>query len=124
MIQIFVNNLNKSKFYSERNYEEIEVRECFLLFGAEILSPSVLSKNLKIEIYSTIILPVVLYECETWSLTLKEERSLRLFENRILKKTFGPKVGEVKWEWRKLHIGLLNDLYSSLNIMRVVKSRI
>ena len=119
-----MNNPKKTQFHSCRNYEQIEVRECLLLFGAEILSPSVLSKNLKIEIYSTIILLVVLYGCETWSLTLKGERSLRLFENRILKKTFGPKVGEVKWEWRKLHIGLLNDLYSSLNIMRVVKSRI
>jgi hypothetical protein len=59
---------------------------------------TVLSKNLKIKIYKTIILPVVLYGCETWSLTLKEERRLRVFENRVLKRVFGPKRDEVTGE--------------------------
>ena len=59
-------------------------------------------KGLKIRIYRTIILPVVLYECETWSLTLREERRLRVFENRVLR-VFGPKRDEVTGEWRKLH---------------------
>jgi len=82
-----------------------------------------LSKNLKIKIYRTIILPVVFYVCETWSLTLREERRLRVFENRVLKKVFGPKRDEMTGEWRKLHNEELNDLYSLHNIVRVVKSR-
>ena len=60
-----------------------------------LLSSSLLSKNLKIKIYRNIILPVVLYGCETWSLTLREERRLRAFENRVLRRVFGPKRGEV-----------------------------
>jgi hypothetical protein len=70
-----------------------------------------------------IILPVVLYGCETWSLTLREELKLRVFENRVLRRVFGPKWGEVTGEWRKLHNEKLNDLYSLPNIVRVVKSR-
>ena len=82
-----------------------------------------LSKNLKIKIYRTIIFPVILYGCATWSLTLREERRLRVFENRVLRRMFGPKRDEITGEWRRLHIEELNDLYSSPNIMRVVKSR-
>ena len=73
------------------------------------LSSSLLSKNLKIKIYRTIILPVVLYGCETWSLTLRKERRLRIFENRVLRRIFGPKRGELTREWRKLHNEDLND---------------
>ena len=62
-----------------------------------LLSSSLLSKNLKIKIYRIIILPVVLYGCETWSLTLRDERRLRVFENRVLRRVFGPKRDEVKW---------------------------
>jgi hypothetical protein len=82
-----------------------------------------LSENLKIKIHKNLILPVVLYGYETWSLTLKEERWLRLFENRVLRRIFGPKRDEVTGEWRKLHNEELNDFYSSLNIFRVIKSR-
>jgi hypothetical protein len=71
-------------------------------------------------IYRTIILPVVLYGCETWSLTLREERRLRVFENRVLRRMFGPKRDQVTGEWRKLHNEVLNDLYSLPNIVRVV----
>ena len=71
----------------------------------------------------TIILPVVLYGCETWSLTLREERKLRLFENLVLRRIFGPRMDEVTGEWRRLHNEELNDLYSSPNIVRVKKSR-
>ena len=86
------------------------------------LSSSLLSKNLKIKIYGTIILPVVLYGCETWSLTLREERRLRVLENRVLRRIFGPRRDEVTGEWRKLHNEELN-LYCSPNIVRVIKSR-
>ena len=86
-------------------------------------SSSLLSKTLKIKIYRTIILPVVLFGCETWSLTLREERRLRVFENRALRRVFGPKRDEVTEEWRKLHNEELGDLYSLPNIVRVLKSR-
>ena len=82
-----------------------------------------LSKNVKIKIYITMILPVVLYGCETWSLTLRKERRLRVFGNRVLRRIFGPKRDEVKGEWRKLHNEELNDLYLSTDIVRVNKSR-
>ena len=70
-----------------------------LPFDAEFLSSTLLSKNLKIKIYRNIILSVVLYGCETWSLTLREERRLRVFENRVLGRIFGPKRDEVTGEW-------------------------
>jgi hypothetical protein len=72
----------------------------------------------------TIISPVVLYGCETWSLTFREKRRLRVFENRVLRRLFGTKRDKVRGEWRKLHNEGLHDLYSSPNIMRVIKSRI
>ena len=78
---------------------------------------------LKIKIYRTIILPVVLYGCETWSLTLRKEHRLRVFENRVLRRVFGPKRDEVTGEWRKLHNEELNDLYPLPSVVRVVKSR-
>jgi len=88
-----------------------------------LLSSRLLSKNLKIKIYRTIIFPVVLYGCETWSLTLREERKLRVFENMVSRRMFGPRRDVVAEEWRRLHNEELNDLYSSPNIMRVIKSR-
>ena len=68
-------------------------------------------------------MPVVLYGCETWSLTLREERRLRVFENRVLMRVFGPKRDEVTGEWRKLHNEELRNFYSLPNIVQVVKSR-
>ena len=79
--------------------------------------------DFKIKIYRTIILPVVLYGSETWSLTLLEECRLRVFDDRVLRRIFGPKRNEVTGEWRKLHYKELNDLYSSPNIAWVTKSR-
>ena len=87
------------------------------------MSSSLLSKNLKIKIYRTNILPVVLYGCETWSLTLREERRLSVFENKVLKRILGPKRDEVTGEWRKLHNEELTNLYFSPNIIRVITSR-
>jgi hypothetical protein len=86
-----------------------------------LLSSRLISKNLKIKIYKTVIFPVVLYGCETWSLTLGEEHRLRVFENRVLR-IFGPKREE-DGSWRKLHNDELHSLYSSPNIVRVIKSR-
>jgi hypothetical protein len=85
------------------------------------LSSRILSENLKIKIYKTIIFPVVLYACETWSLTLREECRLRVFENRILRRIFGAKREE-NGEWRRLHNEELHSLYRSTNIVRAIKS--
>jgi hypothetical protein len=74
-------------------------------------------------IYKTIILPVVLYQCETWSLTLREEHRLRVFENKVLRRLFGSKRDAVMGGWRKLHNEELHDLYSSQSIIRIIKSR-
>ncbi|KAJ4450726.1 hypothetical protein ANN_02156 [Periplaneta americana] len=91
--------------------------------GKKLLSSSLLSKNLKVRIYKTVILPVVLYGCETWTLTLREEHRLRVFENKVLRKIFGAKRDEVTGEWRKLHNTELHALYSSPDIIRKIKSR-
>ena len=88
-----------------------------------LLSSSLLSKNIKTKIYRTIILPIALYGCETWSLTLREEPRLRVFENRVLRKIFGPRWDVVTGEWRRLHNEELNSRSSSPNIIRVIKPR-
>ena len=81
-----------------------------LSFGAESLVFQVAIKILKIKIYRTVILPVILCWCETWSLTLREEMKLRLSENMVLRRIFGPRRDEVTGEWRRLHNEELNDL--------------
>jgi hypothetical protein len=86
------------------------------------LSSRLLSRNVKVKIYKNIILPIVLYGCETWSLTLREEHRLRVFENRVLRRIFGPERDEVTGEWRKLHNEELRNLYSSPDIIRQVKA--
>jgi hypothetical protein len=88
-----------------------------------ILSSRLLSKSLKIRIYKTIILLVVLYGCETLSLILREEHRLRVFENRVLRRIFGPKRNVVTGEWRKLHDEELSNLYSSPSIISIIKTR-
>jgi hypothetical protein len=109
-------------------YEEIKSRRnlgnaCFHAVQ-NLLSSHLLSRNVKIKICKTIILPVDLYGCETWSLTLREEYRLRVFENRVLRRIFGPKRDEVKGGgWRKLHNEELHGLYSSPSIVRVIKAR-
>ncbi|KAJ4447933.1 hypothetical protein ANN_09942 [Periplaneta americana] len=113
--------------YSKRPREEIKRRinmgnACY--YSVEkLLSSSLLSKNLKVRIYKTVILPVVLYGCETWTITLREEHRLKVFENKVLRKIFGAKRNEVTGEWRKLHNAELHALYSSPDISRKIKSR-
>jgi hypothetical protein len=107
--------------------EEIKSRlnlgnACYHLVQS-LLSSRLLSTNVNVNTHKTIILPVVLYGCETWSLTLREEHRLRMFENRVLRRIFGPKRDEVTGEWRKLHNEELHILYSSPNIIRQIKSR-
>ena len=86
-----------------------------------LLSSSLLSKNIKIKIYRTLTFPVVLYGCETWSLTLREEHRLRVFENRGLR--LWPKRDNITGDWRELHNEELTDRHSSPNMIRVIKSR-
>jgi hypothetical protein len=88
-----------------------------------LLSSRLLSRNVKVNIYKSITPPVVLYGCETWSLTLREEHRLRVSENRVLRRIFGPKGNEIKGEERKLHNGKLQNLYSSRDIIKETKSR-
>ena len=105
-------NAGRSRKIKIDNYNSVQ----------NLLSSRLLSKNLKIKVCRTIILPVVLYGYETWSLTLREERKLRVFENVVLR-IFGPRRDEVTGEWRRLHNEDLNDLYSSPDIVRMIKSR-
>ena len=93
------------------------------IFGAECLSSSLKSENLKIKIHRPKIMSVAFYGFAAWSLTLREERRLTVFENRVLRRIFGPKRDEVTGEWRKLHNEELTDLYFSPNIVQVIKSR-
>ena len=115
---------------TEQNYIQEEIKRSFTSGNAcchsvqNFLFSSLLSKNINIKIHRNIILPVVLYGCETWSLTMNEERRLRGFEKRVLGKIFGPKRDKVTGKWRKLHKEELNDLHSSSNVIRVAKSRI
>jgi hypothetical protein len=88
-----------------------------------LLSSHLLSRNIKIRINKIIIFPVVLYGCEIWCLTLREEHRLRVFENRVLRRIFGPKRDEVTGGWRGLHNEELHNLCSSPSIIRMIKSR-
>jgi len=83
--------------------KRLNIKKLYILLRLNLLSSSLLTKIVKIKIYRTIVLPVVLYGCETWSLKLREELRMRVFENRVLKRIFGPKRDEVTGEWRKLH---------------------
>jgi hypothetical protein len=91
------------------------------VFYFVIAYSSLLTKTVNIKIYRTIILPVVSYGCETCSITLREECRLRFFESRVLRRIFGPKRDEVTGEWRRLRDEELYAVYSSANIIRVIK---
>jgi hypothetical protein len=99
---------------------QIEVMDRLLLLVQNLLFSSLLSKNIKIKTFISVILSVVLYGCETWSLTLREEHRL-VFEKMVLRNIFGPKRDEVRGQWRRLRKDGLYALYSSPNIIRVIK---
>ena len=103
--------LTNQNSIAEKIRSRLRSRNAYYHSVQNLLSSRLLSKNLKIKIYRTIILPVVLYRCETWPLTLREERKLRVFENMVLRRIFGLRRDEVTGEWRRLHNEELNDLY-------------
>jgi hypothetical protein len=114
---------------TDQNYKRKEIKSrlnpgnvCYH-FVQSLLPSCLLSRNVKVKIYKTIIIPAVLYGCETRSLTLREQHRLRVFENRVLMGILGPKRNEVMGEWRKMYNGELHNLYSSPDIIRQVKSR-
>jgi hypothetical protein len=117
------------KTLTDENHMHEEIKSRLNLGNAccrsvhSLLSSRLLSRKVKVKIYKTIILPIVLYGCETWSLPLREEHRLRVFENRVLRGIFGPKRDEVTEEGRKLHSRELHNLYSSPDIIRQIKSR-
>jgi hypothetical protein len=106
-------------------HEEIKSRlnsgNAYYHLVQSLLSSCLLSRNTKVKIYKTTILPIALYRCDTWSLTFREEHRWRVSENRVLRGIFGPKRNEAKGEWRKLHSGELHNLYSSPDIIRQIK---
>jgi hypothetical protein len=110
---------NQNDIHDEIKSRLISGNACYYSVH-NLLSSRLISKNIKIKIYKTVILPVVLYGCETWSLTLRKEYRLRVSENKVLRKIFGPKREE-DGPWRKLHNDELHSLYSSPNVTRVIK---
>jgi hypothetical protein len=117
-VQIFENNINRSKFMHEEIKSRPNSGNAYYHTVQSLLSSYLLSRNVKVKIYKTIILPVALYGHETWSLTLREKHRLRVFENRVLRRIFGPKRDNVTGEWRKLPNQELHNLYSSPNIIK------
>ena len=105
-------SLTNQNYIQEKIKTQLESMNACYHSVQNLLSSSLLSKNVKIKIYRIVILPVVVYGRETWSQTLNGEHRLRVSENRVLRRIFGPKRDEVTGEWRKLHNGELNDLYS------------
>jgi len=113
---------NKNSIAEEINSRLKSGNACYYSVK-KLLSSRLLSKNIKIQINRIVSLLVVLYGCETWSLTLREERRLRVFENKVSRRIFETSRDEVTGDWRRLHNEELNDLYPSPNIVRVIKSR-
>ena len=110
---VTVTNTNNIR---EEIKRRINMRNACYYSLEKMLSSHLLSKKLKVNTYKTIILPVVLYGCETWSLTLREEHRLRVFENKVLRKIFGAKRDEITEEWRKLHNAELHSLHCILRL--------
>ncbi|KAJ4430602.1 hypothetical protein ANN_19190 [Periplaneta americana] len=119
-LEVTVTNINDTR---EEIKRRINMGNACYYSVEKLLSSSLLSKNLKVRIYKTVILPVVLCGFETWTLTLREEQRLKVFGNKVLRKIFGTKRDEVTGEWRKLHNAELHEFYSSSDIIRNIKSR-
>ena len=117
-------NLTKQNSIQEEYKSRFETGNACYHSVQKLLSSSLLSKNVKIKNYRIMIFPLVLYGRETWALTSREERRLRMFENRVLRKVFGPKRDEVAEEWRKLHNEELNDLYSPNILVNLSRSKV
>jgi hypothetical protein len=115
-------SLNNNLVQEEIKTRIISVNSCYHSVQ-NLLSSRLLSKHVKIKIHKTIMLPVVLYGCETWSPILREEHRLRVFENRVLRRIFRPERDDTMRGWRKLHNEKLHKLSSSPNITRIIKSR-
>jgi hypothetical protein len=113
---MFGNMTNKSK-----NKRRLNSGNACYHSVQNLLSSPLLSKNIKLRIHKTVILPVVLYGCETWSMTLREQHRIRVYENRVRRRIFGQKRGEVTGGQRKLHNEGLQNLYSSPSIIRMIK---
>jgi PAS domain-containing protein len=120
-IQIFVSDSNKYILIQEEIKRRLNFGSSWFCFVQNLPSSRLLSKSVKIRMYTTIALPMVLYWCETWSLILKEEH--RVFENRALRRIFGLKRDEVTGRWRKLDNEEFRDLYSSPSTIIMIKSR-
>jgi hypothetical protein len=111
---------------TDQNYMHEEIKSRLNSVNAcchsvqSLLSSRLLSRNLKVKIFKTVILPVVFCGCETWCLMLRQEYRLRVFENRVLRRIFGPKGDQEAGEWRKLHSEELHNLYSSPSIVRQI----
>jgi hypothetical protein len=118
-----VTNLKNPNFIREETKWRLKSGNACYRSVQNILSSSLLSENIKIKIHRTIILNVFLYGCENWSPRLREGRRLRAFENRVLWRIFGPKRDKVTGDWNEQHNEELNDLYSTPNIMRMIKSK-
>jgi len=116
----YITNLKNQNYIVEEIMRRLSSGNAFYHSVQNLLSSRLLSKNLKIKIYRTVILPVIFYGCETWSLTLRGEWKLRVFENMVLRRIFGPMRDEVTGEWRRLHKEEPNDLYSSPNILWLI----
>ena len=119
----FVITLTNQHCIHEKNKTRLKLGNVCYHSAQNILSCSFLSKNITIKIYRRIILPVILFGCETWSLKQREKHKWRVFENRVLRKIFGPNRDEVTGVLRRLHNEEIYDLYSSPNIIRLIKSR-
>jgi hypothetical protein len=113
-------NQNSAREEIKRSWKSVSV---YYYKVQNLSSSSLLCTYFNINIYRNIIVSVVLYGCETWSFTKREVRRVRMFDNRELRKIFGPNKDEVKGKWSKLHSKELNDLYSLSNIVRGIKSR-
>jgi hypothetical protein len=122
-VPIWVQQLTDQNCIHKETDSRLNLQNACYHLVQSLLSSQLLSRNIKVKIYKTIILPLVSYGCETWSLTLREEHRLRVFENMVLWKIFGPMQHELIGEWRKSHRKRLRTLYSSPSTIRTGRDK-